>query len=630
MTSRTDRLLCCAVAYHEAQVDEKPFENIAKDTPVENIIQNMMDIVWIEAKNCLSKSIEAPADPYLHTVDIDSSEPGIVSSKNKLEYYRRKMPLPSVTYEHRMPTPLNYEFKVSPDVSQDKALLDAHKKESKNLMKMQRKALKDIESDQRAEEKITEREEAKRKRKEETPEERNERLEAAREKRRKKKEEAELFSGVASPQIQENLNNRVEEEKEQETKKDILQEGIEVSVQELLEAEATDDKNNNILPTRLKARNRKTKFFASPVPFDRHLAALQAAWPSEEIYSAIVNIKESENVKIIQGPPGTGKTTKLLDSLQYFDDFRILLCANTNVGAANLYSRVVKLGYDAAILLPLSKIPPGTPILSQDPCKRIIASTIAGRSGPVLDNQKFDVIFLDEAAQCIEPWLWGLLRKEVKYLSMTGDIHQLPALVSDIGQKMSYDRSAMQRLIENNYPYTSLKIQRRMHPEIVQFPNYAFYDNELETEYKKTSDNSDILPYEIIHVDSQCENSGTSFSNIEEAKICIKEAESLSKLYNDVVIITPYQAQCRYILSCGTNIPIHTVDSFQGREANVVILSIVRTGEAGFWEDDRRLVVALTRARHVMRIVGNTSSWKGKLSMLYENGKERDMIRMRK
>ena len=55
---------------------------------------------------------------------------------------------------------------------------------------------------------------------------------------------------------------------------------------------------------------------------------------------------------------------------------------------------------------------------------------------------------------------------------------------------------------------------------------------------------------------------------------------------------------------------IHTVDSFQGREADAVILTSVRTNSLGFWSDYRRLNVAMTRAKHVLRIIGNTESWK--------------------
>ena len=58
------------------------------------------------------------------------------------------------------------------------------------------------------------------------------------------------------------------------------------------------------------------------------------------------------------------------------------------------------------------------------------------------------------------------------------------------------------------------------------------------------------------------------------------------------------------------NVAVHTLDSFQGKEADVIILSTVRTGNhIGFWNDYRRLNVGLTRAKHILRVIGNTDTW---------------------
>ena len=56
---------------------------------------------------------------------------------------------------------------------------------------------------------------------------------------------------------------------------------------------------------------------------------------------------------------------------------------------------------------------------------------------------------------------------------------------------------------------------------------------------------------------------------------------------------------------------IHTIDSFQGREAEAIVLTTVRTeNTVGFWNDFRRLNVGMTRARHALRIIGNINTWK--------------------
>ena len=67
------------------------------------------------------------------------------------------------------------------------------------------------------------------------------------------------------------------------------------------------------------------------------------------------------------------------------------------------------------------------------------------------------------------------------------------------------------------------------------------------------------------------------------------------------------------------SLEVHTVDSFQGREADAIILTTVRNGEkVGFWNDYRRLNVGMTRAKHILRIVGNVETWnKQKPSLKY-------------
>ena len=100
----------------------------------------------------------------------------------------------------------------------------------------------------------------------------------------------------------------------------------------------------------------------------------------------------------------------------------------------------------------------------------------------------------------------------------------------------------------------------------------------------------------------------------------------LKKYSNDVVIISPYQGQARQLLSLGSDIEIHTVDSFQGREADIVILTMVRTDSCGFWSDPRRMCVALTRAKHSLIIVGSCDEWSETLKDLYTDAESRNLV----
>lgn len=629
MTSRTDRLLCCAVAYSNAEVSETPIPIVNSSTSVEDLIGSMMNVLWFEAKQNMSEAMtDVPSDPYLHAVDIDTAEPGIVASKTKMDIYRRKLPTPSITYRQREPMKLYNVFEnLIPDLSTEEAIAKADKDDQKRMKSNQKSASRELRHERESLDKIEKRQEQKEKRKNETPEERESRLQESREKKAKRKAEKELKEEVKKNQQEpDEEDSPIEVEKKLANKESDTIENMSINVQEMLEAEASADKIlHSLLPSRVKARNRKTKFHPSPVPFDRHLVALEASWPAQHVKEAFIDIIPDKRVQIIQGPPGTGKTTELLNRLQYYSDKRIFLCAGTNVGAANLYTRCLGLGYQCSLLMPQSRIPPGTPIVSQDPNHRIICSTISGRSGPVLDSQAFDVIMVDEAAQCMEAWFWGLIRPEVEHVVMVGDPAQLPALVSEKGQKLGHDRSLMQRLIESEYPYTMLKTQHRMHPEIVAFPNEFVYSGQLKTQYEAPAFEHD--PYSMYNIKGTCVEIGTSFVNEMEAEFCVKKALMLKELSNDVVILCPYQAQARQILSLGSDIHVHTVDSFQGREADIVVLSVVRTDSCGFWNDKRRLCVALTRAKHVLCVVGNCEEWSDNLSSMYKDAQERNVIK---
>ena len=72
------------------------------------------------------------------------------------------------------------------------------------------------------------------------------------------------------------------------------------------------------------------------------------------------------------------------------------------------------------------------------------------RFGRLLCDLDFDTLIIDEAAQVQEAWVWGLLQKSIKRLYMAGDPHQLPALVSQEGEKYNYGKSLMQRLYDLN------------------------------------------------------------------------------------------------------------------------------------------------------------------------------------
>jgi hypothetical protein len=404
------------------------------------------------------------------------------------------------------------------------------------------------------------------------------------------------------------------------------------------------------------------KLFASPIPFDRHINALSLCSPNKFIESALLQGEESKitvfelkeilrsnnlkisglkqdlvsrvndnfvfpNINLYHGPPGTGKTYTILKKLNLMleklpDNHRFLICAPSNVGTINLYTRARDSGIQCTLVMRDDKIPDGTLITDEErelwdsKKARVVFSTVSGRSGSILRKQEFHTIIVDEAAQCQESWGWGLLRSEVVNLIMAGDPHQLPAQVSDTGKELGHGISLMERLMSIGYKSTLLNVQRRMHPQIAQFPNNAFYDGKLETEFTESEFYS-IKPYEIIGINSAEERKGTSYVNEIEAKVVVSLANKLKQTYSDTIIISPYKGQIELLKKLDPSLVIHTVDSFQGKEADAIILTTVRSGKSvGFWQDSRRLNVALTRAKHVLRIVGSVSTWKQSNSIM--------------
>lgn len=644
--SRADRMLCCAVAYRTADVKNEPVSSSFSDE--QEAVEQMMKVLWFEAHETMQDAISPPDEAYLHPVDIDSDEPGIVTSKakaNATEVMRRKMPLPRVFYEKRSPVIKKVIAQPSPPKSVEAATALALKAERKAISVEQRRAKRDIRNEERALQSIARREETKRQRANETPEERNERLDMQRQKRTEKKLRAEESvaastashdaaasdvecDGAAADEVSKESDPLGDQGSASDKSSDNLSEppaALQLSVQELMESESTADHAcHAVIPPRMKAREKKIKFYSSPVPFDRHLCALEHVGLHENIRNAILNNEPTPHVRVIHGPPGTGKTRLLAQIAASMSNGRILACAPTNVGAANLYSRILSFIPDASLLMPPSRIPHGVPVTSQDPSGRVVCSTISGRSGPILNDEAFEIVLVDEAAQCMEAWLWSLLRPEVHTIVMVGDTHQLPSMTSEEGVNFLHNRSMMERLLNNGYPSEFLVEQHRMHPHIVQFPNASFYEGRLQTCYTPHAA-SNLDAYRVIDVDGSCVQIGTSFVNRDEVGACVKLEKDLRRVFDRVVVICPYQAQTRDLLASGIQ-NVHTIDSFQGQEADAIIVSVVRNGDLGFWSDYRRLNVALTRARHCLRVVGSARRWTGLLKTLTTDAIARDCL----
>jgi hypothetical protein len=286
-------------------------------------------------------------------------------------------------------------------------------------------------------------------------------------------------------------------------------------------------------------------------------------------------------------------------------------------------------------------------------------------------NRKFDDWIVDEAAAATEPELLIPLHLNPFRLLVVGDPKQLPASVSSpFSEQWGLGRSLHERLtVDLGRSQTMLDVQYRMKPEIAEFPSQQFYNGRLtngenvkDTNYGSllvlnkplvefangtfryvageanvfdgNSSSGDLLettpPFCYFQVNGKEQQSHTGSSyNTEEAVALVTLLKIIRSRHQQgkgehsswcspdkIRVITFYSAQVviirQMLLREGLQgVLVATVDSSQGCEADVVVLSFVRTKNAGFLKDDRRLNVALTRARHKLFCLGNIaeSTW---------------------
>lgn len=572
MPSRAESLLSSVVTFRDAATRDAPVPTTFASG--EEAVQCWFETLLHEAHEAMTQPLERrPTDPYLHPVDLDTQEPGIVADvRDDVQILRKKDDaIRRVVYrgapsEAPPPPPEAVFDRTAARAAVEEEIRKAH---SKTLQKAERRAA----SSQQRQEKL----------REEDPEDRRLRLQEAKRKREERKLQPPPTPKPPKPPPP-------------------------PPSEEALVVPDTSAAALVAPARRVKRGKGKEQFFGHPIPHDRHLTALQHAAPSANILPALLRGETCEALEVIQGPPGTGKTRELVRRLEGVEG-RVLLCAPTNVGAANLYARCVDMGYaDAtALVMAADRVPPGTVVLCNDPSRRFVCATISARAGGALTAQAFATVFVDEAAQTTEALVWTLLRADVQRLVLAGDVKQLPAIVSESGKALAHERSLMQRLTDLSYAnVTSLTVQNRMAPSLLAFPNATFYDGALTTGPHAPTEGAVV----VVTSTGTEDTVGTSHRNRDEAEAVA--AYVRDHPMEDTVLLTPYLAQCEALLARKTGLPIHTVDSFQGREAARVVLSVVRDGSngMGFWDDDRRAVVALTRARVSLVVVAShVANW---------------------
>jgi hypothetical protein len=420
--------------------------------------------------------------------------------------------------------------------------------------------------------------------------------------------------------------------------------------------------------------------------------------PTQE--QAVNQVLRAKDVAVVHGPPGTGKTTTLVEAI--YETLRresqVLVCAQSNMAVDWISEKLVDRGVNVlrignptrvndkmlgftyerrfeshadypqlwAIRKAIRELRGQrrgrTESYHQklDRLKsratevelrinadlfgeaRVIASTLVGSANRVLEGQKYGTLFIDEAAQALEAACWIAIRKAGRVV-LAGDHCQLPPTVKSIAAlKGGLGKTLMERIVENKPEVvTLLKVQYRMHEDIMRFSSNWFYDGQVQS--APQIKHRGILDYDVpmewreaapADADGNEQPAGEEFVGESFGRINKAEAEqtlaTLEQYFTkigksrileeriDVGIISPYRAQVQYLRRLIRQraffkpyralISVNTVDGFQGQERDVILISLVRAnadGQIGFLRDLRRMNVAITRARMKLIILGN-------------------------
>ena len=259
---------------------------------------------------------------------------------------------------------------------------------------------------------------------------------------------------------------------------------------------------------------------------------------------------------------------------------------------------------------------------------QVVCTTLIGVSARALDDFRFKTLVIDEASQALEPECWNAMLKAERVI-LAGDHLQLaPTVKSKKAEALGLTETLLTRLTDKIHHTYLLNVQYRMHEKILSFSNRRFYQDKLISD---SSNSQRCLPSDeapLVFVDT----SGCGFDEIFNPKTLSRKNEGEyfilrehflqhKDLYEgaSIGIISPYSEQVKYLRSSieeepiyqSADITVNSIDGFQGQEKDVIYITLVRSnmqGEIGFLADERRLNVAMTRAKKKLIIIGDMST----------------------
>lgn len=292
---------------------------------------------------------------------------------------------------------------------------------------------------------------------------------------------------------------------------------------------------------------------------------------------------------------------------------------------------------------------------------KIVLATLHGAGGFHLKDARFDIVIIDEASQALEAQCWVPLIGASKVV-LAGDHLQLPPTIKSLNQKapkkskpkkddakdgdilnLTLEMTLFDRLLALHGPSIKrmLTTQYRMHEKIMRFPSDELYEGKLIAAEGVKSRLLKDLPYAVTDTDDTREPLvfwdtqggdfpekseddevgkkgmlGESKSNEGEASLVKMHVTNLIEAGvepGDIAVVTPYNAQLALISKMLKEqypaLELGSVDGFQGREKEAIVVSLVRSGgEVGFLGEKRRLNVAMTRPKRHLCVIGDSET----------------------
>ena len=266
----------------------------------------------------------------------------------------------------------------------------------------------------------------------------------------------------------------------------------------------------------------------------------------------------------------------------------------------------------------------------------VVASTLTSLyTSKIIKKCKFDSIFVDEASQALEPLCYlAIILQPSKRIIFVGDPNQLPPTIyskKNNGLKFTFLEKLLFKFRDNPIQSGFLNIQYRMNDQILGFPNQEFYNNLLISDFsnKNHSIGTDKIDSKvhIIFIDTVGADFTETRADNDQSIYNEQEGILLFKIFSNFYskdnnlsfgILSPYKAQVNFLEelfskneSLLRSIEINTIDSFQGREKDCILISLTRSNdssEIGFLSDLKRMNVAMTRAKKELVIIGNSET----------------------